>query len=179
MITVMNQKTKLKKTIFIAIMISMSIVLSIVESMISTTLFIIPGVKIGLANIITLIVLYIYGEKEAFIVVVIRILLVAIISPVSTLLSFSLSISGGLFAIITMILVKKIKSLSIMSTSVMGSLMHMVGQILMAMFVLETPTLIYYLPYMMILSVPTGIFTGIIGKKLVYIFEHQLNGQKE
>ena len=175
----MNQKTKLKKTIFIAIMISMSIVLSIVESMISTTLFIIPGVKIGLANIITLIVLYIYGEKEAFIVVVIRILLVAIISPVSTLLSFSLSISGGLFAIITMILVKKIKSLSIMSTSVMGSLMHMVGQILMAMFVLETPTLIYYLPYMMILSVPTGIFTGIIGKKLVYIFEHQLNGQKE
>jgi len=176
MITVMNQKTKLKKTIFIAIMISMSIVLSIVESMISTTLFIIPGVKIGLANIITLIVLYIYGEKEAFIVVVIRILLVAIISPVSTLLSFSLSISGGLFAIITMILVKKIKSLSIMSTSVMGSLMHMVGQILMAMFVLETPTLIYYLPYMMILSVPTGIFTGIIGKKLIYIFEHQLNG---
>lgn len=172
----MNQKTKLKKTIFIAIMISMSIVLSIVESMISTTLFIIPGVKIGLANIITLIVLYIYGEKEAFIVVVIRILLVAIISPVSTLLSFSLSISGGLFAIITMILVKKIKSLSIMSTSVMGSLMHMVGQILMAMFVLETPTLIYYLPYMMILSVPTGIFTGIIGKKLIYIFEHQLNG---
>jgi heptaprenyl diphosphate synthase len=176
MITLMNQKTKLKKTIFIAIMISMSIVLSIVESMISTTLFIIPGVKIGLANIITLIVLYIYGEKEAFIVVVIRILLVAIISPVSTLLSFSLSISGGLFAIITMILVKKIKSLSIMSTSVMGSLMHMVGQILMAMFVLETPTLIYYLPYMMILSVPTGIFTGIIGKKLIYIFEHQLNG---
>ena len=172
----MNQKTKLKKTIFIAIMISMSIVLSIVESMISTTLFIIPGVKIGLANIITLIVLYIYGEKEAFIVVVIRILLVAIISPVSTLLSFSLSISGGLFAIITMILVKKIKSLSIMSTSVMGSLMHMVGQILMAMFVLETPTLIYYLPYMMILSVPTGVFTGIIGKKLIYIFEHQLNG---
>ncbi|MDD3122709.1 MAG: Gx transporter family protein [Candidatus Izemoplasmatales bacterium] len=175
----MNQKTKLKKTIFIAIMISMSIVLSIVESMISTTFFIIPGVKIGLANILTLVVLYIYGEKEALIVVVIRILLVAIISPVSTLLSFSLSISGGLFAIVTMIFVKKIKSLSIMSTSVMGSLMHMVGQILMAMFVLETPTLIYYLPYMMILSVPTGIFTGIIGKKLVYIFEHQLNGQKE
>lgn len=155
-------------------MISISIVLSILESMISISLFIIPGVKLGLANIITLIVLYIYGEKEAFIVVVIRILLVALISPFSTLISFSLSISGGFFAIISMILLKKVKSLSIISVSIMGALMHMVGQIGMAIFILDTPTLIFYLPYMILLSIPTGIFTGMIGKRLVYIFEHQL-----
>jgi len=170
---------KLRKSIFIAIMISVSIVLSIIESMISTTLFIIPGVKLGLANIITLIILYIYGEKEAFIVVIIRILLVGLISPVSTLISFSLSISGGLFAIMTMIFVKKIKSLSIMSTSVLGSLMHMVGQIAVAIIILQTPTLIYYLPYMILLSVPTGVFTGLVGKKLISVFENQLKTHSE
>ncbi|MGD9909158.1 MAG: Gx transporter family protein [Candidatus Izemoplasmatales bacterium] len=159
-------------------MISISIVLSILESMISVSLFIIPGVKLGLANIITLIVLYIYGEKEALIVVVIRILLVALISPVSTIISFSLSISGGFFAIITMILLRKIKTLSIISVSVMGSLMHMVGQILLAIFLLDTPTLIFYLPYMILLSIPTGIFTGYVGKKMVYIFNHQLSKLK-
>ncbi len=155
-------------------MISISIVLSILESTISVSLFIIPGVKLGLANIITLIVLYIYGKKEAFIVVIIRILLVALISPVSTIISFSLSISGGAMAVLTMILLKKVKSLSIMSVSVMGALMHMVGQIGMAIFLLDTPTLVFYLPYMILLSIPTGIFTGFVGKKMVHVFEHQL-----
>lgn len=165
---------KLRKTVFLSMMISVSIVLSIVESMISTTLFIIPGVKLGLANIITLIILYIYGEREAFLVVITRILLVALISPVSTLISFALSISGGLLAIIAMILVKKIKSLSILSTSVIGSLSHMVGQIAMAIIILDTPSLIYYLPYMILLSIPTGVFTGLVGKKLVIVFENLL-----
>lgn len=163
----------LKKTIFLSIMISISIVLSIVESLISVSLFIIPGVKLGLANIITLIVLYIYGPKESFVVVILRILLVALISPVSTLLSFALSVCGGLFAILTMVLLKKVKSLSIMSVSVGGSLMHMVGQIAIAIVLLETPTLIYYLPYMILLSIPTGVFTGIISKRLIHTWNHQ------
>lgn len=163
---------KLKKLIFLAIMISISIVLSIVESMISVWIFIIPGVKLGLANIITLIILYTYGKKEAFLVVVIRILLVALVSPVSTVISFSLSVSGGLFAILAMILVKEVKSLSILSVSVVGALMHMVGQITVAIFILDTPTLIYYLPYMILISIPTGIFTGFVGMKLIGIFKH-------
>ncbi len=165
----------LKKIVFLGIMISASVVLSIVESMISVTLFIIPGVKLGLANIITLVILYIYGKKEALIVVIIRILVVALVSPVSTILSFSLSLSGGLFAILAMMLLKNIKSLSIMSVSVVGALMHMIGQILMAILILDTPTLIYYLPYMILLSIPTGIFTGFIGKKLIDLFHNQLS----
>ncbi|MBU0997017.1 MAG: Gx transporter family protein [Firmicutes bacterium] len=165
----------LKKIVFLGIMISASVVLSIVESMISVTLFIIPGVKLGLANIVTLIILYIFGKKEAFIVVVIRILVVALVSPVSTFISFSLSISGGMLAIIAMILLKNIKSLSIMSVSVVGALMHMVGQIIAAIFILETPTLIYYLPYMILLSIPTGIFTGYVGKKLIDLFNNHLS----
>jgi len=165
---------KLKKLVFLAIMISVSIVLSIVESMISVTLFIIPGVKLGLANIITLMILYIYGEKEAFAVSLLRIFIVSLIysglfSPAS-LISFS----GGIIAYLVMILVKQIPKLSIVSVSVAGALAHMVGQIGMAMFVLDTPTLIYYLPYMILISIPTGVITGLIGRKMIDIFHNQL-----
>jgi heptaprenyl diphosphate synthase len=170
----------LKKLIFIAIMISISIVLAIVESMISVTLFIIPGVKLGLANIITLVILYIYGEKEAFVVSILRIFIVALIysglfSPASLL-----SLAGGIVAFLAMVIIKHIPKLSIVSVSVGGALLHMVGQIAMAIVILDTPTLIYYLPYMILISIPTGVVTGLVGKKMIDIFHNQLtNPDKE
>jgi heptaprenyl diphosphate synthase len=163
---------KLRKMVFLSIMISISIVVSIVEAQISTVLFIIPGVKLGLANIITLIVLYIYGKKDAFIVLMLRILLVALIY--SAMPAPLMSLAGGLCAFGTMILFQRFKNLSVISVSVAGALAHMVGQIAMAIFILQTELLILYLPYMMILSVPTGIFTGIVAKKLTQVFEKTL-----
>ncbi|MDD3113714.1 MAG: Gx transporter family protein [Candidatus Izemoplasmatales bacterium] len=165
---------KLKKLVFLAILVSASIVLSIVESVISTALFIIPGVKIGLANIVTLVLLYIYGERDAFFVLILRIFIVGLIYSGLMQPTFFMSLSGGIFAFLTMILIKKIKIFSLLSVSVAGSLMHMVGQILMAMIVLKTNAIIYYLPYMILMSIPTGIITGIIAKKMVRIFETQL-----
>lgn len=167
---------KLRKMVFLGIMISISIVVSMVEAEISTVLFIIPGVKLGLANIITLIILYIYGPKDAFIVLIIRILLVAIIY--SAMPAPLMSLAGGIFAYVTMVLIKKIKQLSVVSVSVAGSLMHMVGQIIMAILVLATKELLLYLPYMIILSVPTGIFTGIVAKKLTLTFEKTLQSKE-
>lgn len=165
---------KLKKLIFIAIMISIAIVLSIIESMISVTLFIIPGVKLGLANIITLVILYIYGEKEAFVVSILRIFIVALIYSGLFQPASLMSLAGGIVAYLAMILIKHLPKFSIVSVSIGGALMHMVGQISMAIVVLDTPTLIYYLPYMILISIPTGIFTGLIGKKMIDIFHNQL-----
>lgn len=160
----------LRKTIFLAMMTSIAIVLSVVESMISSTLFLIPGVKLGLSNIVTIVILYRYSWKEASVVVVIRILLAALISPVATLVSFALSSSGGIVALLTMVFIQKTKIFSILGVSVAGSLMHMVGQLLLAMVLLDTPTLIYYLPYMLLLSVPTGIVTGLASKTIIHSF---------
>jgi len=167
----------LRKMIFLGIMISVSIVVSIVEGQISTVLFLIPGVKLGLANIVTLIVLYIYGEKDAFIVLFLRILLVAIIY--SAMPAPLMSLAGGICAFAGMVLVKKIKKLSMISVSVTGALLHMVGQIAMAILFLETEALIFYLPYMMVISVPTGILTGIAAKKLTAVFEKSMSPQPE
>lgn len=165
---------KIRKLIFLSIMVSASVVLSIVESLISTTLFIIPGVKLGLANIITLVMFYIYCDRDAFTVVIVRIFLVGLIYSGLFQPTFWMSLSGGIFAFVTMMFLKKMPKLTIMSVSVGGALMHMVGQIVMAIIVLNTETLIYYLPYMMLISVPTGIFTGIVSKRMITIFNTQL-----
>lgn len=150
-------------------MISISVVLSIVESAISGMIFLVPGVKLGLANVITLIILMTLGEKDAFLVVFVRILIVAFTYSGLFSNSFWISISGGMLAIVSMILIKKTK-LSIFSISVFGSLMHMVGQIAAAILVSNTETLIYILPYMMALSVPTGLITGYLAKRIISNF---------
>ncbi len=173
----------LRKTVTIAVMIAVSIVLSIVESMISAFVFIIPGVKLGLANIVTLIILYLYGTKEAGIVAFLRIILVILITPVAGGGLFSpasfMSFAGGALAYGAMLLFKQFKGFSIVSVSVAGALMHMVGQIGAAIIVLETQALIYYLPYMILISVPTGVFTGLVGKKLIGVFQQRAAGNPE
>lgn len=164
---------KIRKLVFISIMISISVVLSIIESTISGLIFLIPGVKLGLANVITLIVLMTLGEKDAFIVVMIRLLIVALTYSGLFSNSFWISLSGGLLAIVSMILIKKTK-LSVYSISVFGSLMHMVGQIAAAIVVSNTQTLIYILPYMIALSVPTGIITAFLAKKIITNFKETI-----
>jgi len=173
----------LRKTVTIAVLIAVSIVLSIVESMISAFVFIIPGVKLGLANIVTLIVLYIYGPKEAGAVAFLRIVLVVLITPVAGGGLFSpasfMSFFGGMLAYGAMIGMHAFKRFSIVSVSVAGALFHMIGQIGAAIVVLQTEALVYYLPYMIILSVPTGVFTGLVGKKLVAVFRSRAAGDAE
>ncbi|HPE00238.1 MAG TPA: Gx transporter family protein [Bacillota bacterium] len=165
---------KIRKLVFIAIMISISVVLSIVETAISGMIFIVPGVKLGLANVVTLIILMTHGEKEAFLVVFTRILIVALTYSGLFSNSFWISISGGMLAIIAMILIKRTK-LSLYSISVFGSLMHMVGQITAAIVVSNTETLIYLLPYMIALSVPTGIITAYLANKVIVGFKDRIN----
>ena len=164
---------KLKKMVFLGILVALAIVVSIVEAQISTLLFIIPGVKLGLANIVTLLVLYLYGERDAFVVLMVRILLVALLY--SAMPAPLLSLAGGLLSFAGMALLKRVKNLSMISVSVAGALLHMVGQIVAAIFVLSTAELLYYLPYMMVISVPTGIFTGIVAKKLTSLFAKDLS----
>ena len=144
------------------------------ETLISGLIFIVPGVKLGLANVITLIILVTLGEKEAFLVVITRIMIVALTYSGFFTPSFWISLSGGMLAILAMILIKKTK-LSIYSISVFGSLMHMVGQIVAAMVVSNTETLIYLLPYMIALSIPTGIITAFLANKIVNQFKEKIS----
>lgn len=154
---------KTKKAVTLAVLLSMSIVLSIVESFLPT--FNIPGAKLGLANIITIVLLYNFDEKDAFTMVILRIILVALLRglPVS---SFLISLSGGLMAFFLMLIFRRLKIFSVISVSVMGSIGHALGQIIMAIIILSTPGLAYYYPFLFMLAIPTGIFVGFTGNIL-------------
>ena len=155
-----------RKIIFLSLMISISIVLSIIESSVSTFIFTFPGMKLGLANIMTMVVLFTMGRKEGSLVVIFRIFIIGLIYSGLFTPTFWISLSGGTFALLVLIILKGSK-LSIYTISVLASLMHMVGQIIAAIIVVKTQALIYYLPYMILISIPTGLITGYLAIKII------------
>ncbi|MCK5762358.1 MAG: Gx transporter family protein [Candidatus Izimaplasma sp.] len=156
-----------KRLVTLSLFLSMSIVLSIVESFIPSMS--IPGAKLGLANIMTLVILSIYGEKDAFAIVILRIFLVGLLRGSIGAPAFFLSLSGGLLAYSMMVLFQKLRVFSIVGVSVMGSLGHSLGQILMAMVILSLPELVYHFPLLFLIAIPTGVFTGLVAKKFTEI----------
>jgi len=163
-----------RKMIFIAILLSVSIVLNIVERFAVQGFTGLPMIRLGLANIVVLVILYTYGPKDAFVILLLRILLVAMLTTGLLAPAFWLSFSGGMVAYTLMFTFKKLPGFTLISVSVMGSVGHAVGQIIMAVFILNTQEIIFILPLLLMLSVPTGIFVGLVSKRVLHILSHQL-----
>ncbi len=154
----------LKRYIYIASLLTMSIVLSMVEGLIPIP---VPGVKLGLANIIILVMLYDFKTSEAFMVLIIRIFLVGLLRGNIFQVPFFMSLCGGLCSFIIMRIFSLIKFFSIIGVSVIGSIFHCVGQIVIAIILLGTAQVVFYLPLIAILSTVTGVLTGIISKRFL------------
>ena len=152
-----------KKAVMLAVLLAMSIVLSLVESMLPSLGVV--GAKLGLANIITIVILYTFTEKDAFVVVILRILLVPLLRGF-VFPTFMLSLAGGILAFSLMVIFKRLKIFNVISVSVMGSLGHSLGQILMAMVLFETAAIALYFPVIFAVAIPTGIFVGFTGNVL-------------
>ena len=159
---------KTRKLVTIAILSSIAIVLSILESFIPLG---IPGVKLGLANALTLVALFLYSKKEAALILIIRIFLVGLIYSGILSISFFLSLSGGIFSLIIMLLIYNIKKESIYLFSIMGSIFHAIGEFLMALIYIKDSSIIYYLPLMITLSIPCGFITAFIASQALRIFK--------
>lgn len=155
-----------KKIINISMLLAISVVLSIIESFIPIFSGIIVGVKLGLANIVIIYVLYKYGFKEALYITILRVILVGLLRTGLFSITFIFSISGAILSIIMMSLFKLTK-LSIIGVSIIGSISHVIGQILIAIIILNIPNLIYYLPYLLLFSCITGVIIGIISKEII------------
>ena len=156
---------KTKNITTISILTAISVVISIIESYFDFIGNIIPGLKLGLANIVIIFALYKYNFKTALSISIVRVLIVALVRT-GFGLNFFFSIVGAIFSITTMSLVKK-THLSIVGISIMGSIFHSIGQVLIGMILLKNNNIIYYLPYLLLFSIPTGILIGIISKKLL------------
>lgn len=147
--------------------IALAIVLNIFESYVPIINLNIPGVKVGLANIVILSVFYLYGFKEAIYVSIIRILVVGILRTGLFSTAFLFSLSGSIISLFAMYVVKKIKLFSIVGVSIVGSIFHSIGQIIMAYFLLKNINVMYYLPFIIIISIITGVVIGIISKEVI------------
>ncbi|MPQ43340.1 Gx transporter family protein [Clostridium tarantellae] len=155
-----------KKYVLISLLISQAIVLSIIERSIPTP-FLTPGAKLGLANIIIIISIYFLNIREAFLVLILRIILVSMFG--GSISSLLYSISGGILSFISMALMYILfnKKISIIVLSIMGALMHNIGQLITASIMVNTNLMTYYMPLMFCASIPTGLFVGLASSLLL------------
>ncbi|WP_038069358.1 Gx transporter family protein [Thermoanaerobacterium aotearoense] len=150
-----------KKLVYISILVSQALVLNIVESFIPVPIPV-PGIKIGLANIVTLVTILLFGFKESLIVVIMRTLLAQLL--VGNLTSFLYSVSGGILSACIMFFVYKrySKYFSLVGVSVFGSVAHNVGQLFVAALIINNFLIFSYLPVLMIAGIIMGVFTGLV-----------------
>lgn len=154
---------KTKKMVFLGLMVGYSLILYILETYIPNPFIVFfPGAKLGLTNIIALVSLLIFGFKETFIIVTVRVILSSIFAgPMSYLL---FSIGGAYLSLIVMFLVNKIKGFSVIGVSIAGAIAHNMGQLLVASILVENFLMITYLPFMLATSLVTGLFVGIVSQ---------------
>ena len=128
--------------------------------------------KLGLANLVVVVTLYTMGAPMAFAVSMIRIVLVS--ATFGSLSAMLYSLAGGLLSFAGMILLKKIPNFSMVGVSVAGGLLHNMGQLIVAMAVVENIHLVSYLPPLMIAGTVTGMLIGIISGQVVPRIKHVL-----
>lgn len=152
-------KSLSKKIALRGLLVATAFLLSYIEMQIPY-FFSIPGIKLGLTNLVVLIALYKLSVMDAFCINLVRIFLVGITFGNMAMLPYSLA--GGILSFIVMLLLKKLTKSSLKFVSVMGGIFHNVGQIIVAMIVLENSKLTFYLPFLWISGIVAGITIGII-----------------
>ncbi len=150
---------KTKRIAFLGLFVALAFVLSYIEFMLPLSIGI-PGAKIGIANLAVMVTLYTVGEKNAIALSIIRVVLVGLTFGNISMMMYSLA--GAALSLFAMLLARKIGKLSMTGVSVLGGVFHNVGQIIVAMLVLETKSLFYYLPFLIIVGTITGVVIGIV-----------------
>ena len=156
-------------------LLALSVALNVIEASLPLFNGYIPGLKLGLANIVTLFIIYKFSLKDAFYVGILRVFLVGILRTGLFSTTFFFSLSGVLLSIICMYLAKNLFKLSIVGVSIIGSIAHSTGQVITSILLLQMTSMIYYLPWLLLFSIPTGILVGIICKQLVKFYDEVLS----
>ena len=150
-----------KKLALLGLCTAIAMVLAWVESQLPPLTTAVPGIKLGLPNIAIIFILYRFGWKEAAAVSFVRIMAVSLLfgNP----MTFAYSMAGGFLSLLAMAILRKLDFLSTVGVSVAGGVLHNVGQILMAMLLLGTAELGYYLIILAVTGTVSGIFVGLCG----------------
>ncbi len=155
---------KVNRLTLYGVLTALALILSYVEA--SLPAFVaIPGMKLGLTNIVVMFALYAMGERAAGLINITRILIAALLF--GTVLSLAFSLAGGILSLIVMVIAKRTDKLGLVGVSVLGGLSHNIGQILVAMIVMNTKAIALYLPFLWITGIISGIVIGVIGALII------------
>ncbi len=148
----------------IGMLVAVAFVLSYIESVLPLNLGI-PGIKAGLSNIVVVFSIFNFPPLTAFSIAIVRIVLSGLAFGGMSGMFYSLA--GGILSFIIMLILKKTRKFSVYGVSVAGGVSHNIGQILVAMAVLQSSMVIYYLPFLLVAGVAAGIIVGMLAAVLV------------
>ena len=156
----------MRKTAELGFFLAVALILSYVESLIPIT-FGIPGIKLGLPNLIVVLLLFgqRYGAKEALLVNGMRIVLSGFMF--SNLYAILYALAGAAFSFIAMLIGKRLRCFSVIGVSVLGGVFHNIGQAVVAMIVVETFAVSYDIPFLIVAGMITGAFLGLIVMEII------------
>lgn len=152
-----------RKLVTLALFATTALMLSYIESLFPF-FFGVPGMKLGLANLAVVIALYFYGWREALMINVLRIILSGLLF--GNLFSILFSLGGALISFVCMVSARRL-GLSLYGVSMAGGVFHNVGQLLIAVFLVQTVEVGYYAPFLLLAGLVTGLLIGVLGKELL------------
>ena len=158
-----------KKIAFLGVSVSLALILAYVESLLPPIYAAVPGVKMGLPNIVIIFILYRFGVKEAAAVSFVRIVAASLLF--GSTVTFAYSMAGGVLSLVAMAILRRLDLLSAVGVSVAGGVLHNVGQILTAILLLGRVEIGYYLVVLAITGVISGAFVGLCGSLVIKRFQ--------
>lgn len=158
-------KIKPKIITFVGVMTAFAMVLSYIEMLLPPIWSAVPGIKVGLPNIIIVFLLYKLSFKSAAAVSLLRVVMVALLF--GTVMSFLYSLAGAVLSLAVMLILKKIDRFSMVGVSIAGGVFHNLGQILAAMFLMQTKEIGYYMIVLAVTGIIAGVFVGLAGALLL------------
>ena len=169
-----NNQTKIRKLTLLGLSTSVALLLSYVEFLLPPLFVAVPGIKLGLPNIAIIFVLYSFGIGEAAAVSFVRLVISSMLF--GNAMIFAYSLAGAILSLTVMAILKKIDFLSPVGVSVSGGISHNLGQILVAVLLLDTPQISYYMIVLTVTGTISGVLIGLCGELLIKrIFPNKLN----
>ena len=158
-------KFEVKKLTFLSIMSALAIILSFVESLLPPIWSAVPGIKMGLPNIVVIFLLYKFSIKEAAVVSFIRLITLGLLF--GNFMTFLYSLAGAVLSLLVMWLLKHINRFSQIGVSIAGAVSHNLAQVVVAILLLGTKEIGFYMPVLAVSGTVAGIFVGLSGIMLL------------
>lgn len=163
-------KNQTKRIAFLGLFTTVALILSYIEAILPPIYQAVPGVKVGLPNIIIIFILYKFGVKEAVTVSFMRLVIVALLFGNGMTLIYSFA--GAVLSLVIMVILKKINVFSTVGVSIAGGVFHNLGQILVAIVLLNSVQIGYYMIVLSITGTLAGVFVGLAGNYIIKRFEN-------